>query len=383
MPKKQCVVCKKVTSRGIRPTISCTDCDDIFHPQCIELDGDSLLAPYCCSNCATQRITSNCLSSNPAPVGSTDTSLHSQTASTSTSLPQPPFSTPPTSSPEASSDTTPSTNNTNANSKKRPASSPSPTYTRVTKVARSSSSTTSPEMAAHLSQKELDLRARRDQIESSAPEWHQLFLSDYRTECANNESRFAKIERKSDCVLQALSMTDENEIKISGIPAILQATLIESAEKILEEIGFPSSKRLIIDHREWPASRNVNDDQQVQHRTVILKLVGGARDAILRKAKNLRGKTAESIFGLGGNSPIFLSPMYPRPVYQLLREARKTSKALNYAPPIVKNLIVFMRENIDSALIPIRDLADLHALPPRNPPTQPMQIDPATSATAQ
>ncbi|KAJ8681985.1 hypothetical protein QAD02_017777 [Eretmocerus hayati] len=89
---------------------------------------------------------------------------------------------------------------------------------------------------------------------------------------------------------------------------------------------------------------------------------------VLRNAKKLKDKTAQSIFGAGGNNRIFINQVYPRPVYALLREARKASKTLNYAPPIVKNMLVFMRESSESELILVKDTADIKNLRPRVAP---------------
>ncbi|KAJ8664693.1 hypothetical protein QAD02_006355 [Eretmocerus hayati] len=231
-------------------------------------------------------------------------------------------------------------------------------------------------MSHTLTQRELDLRARRDEIEANAPDWHQLFLTDYRATTAANEQRFEAIEKKNDCILRALSQTDENEIKISGIPTGLNVPLIQSAVRLLQEIGLTSPSNFILDHREWPAKENES------HQSIIVKLVGGVRETVLRNASKLKGKTAQSIFGSGGNTRIYINQVYPRHVYKLLREARVASKSLNYAYPLVKNMIVFMRETRDSDLILIKDSADITRLRPRIiQPTSPTANHPDTSMT--
>ncbi|KAJ8682496.1 hypothetical protein QAD02_018288 [Eretmocerus hayati] len=227
-------------------------------------------------------------------------------------------------------------------------------------------------MAHTLTQRELELRARRDEIETNAPDWHQLFLSDYKATTAANELRFEAIEKKNDCILRALSQTDENEIKISGILTSLNVPLIQSAVKILQEIGLSSPMNFILDHREWPVKENES------HQSIIVKLVGGARETVLRYSSKLKEKTAQSIFGSGGNTRIYINQVYPRHVYQLLREARNASKSLNYAYPLVKNMIVFMRETRDSDLILIKDSSDIKRLRPRTiqaPGASPTQRD--------
>ncbi|KAJ8686875.1 hypothetical protein QAD02_022669 [Eretmocerus hayati] len=192
-----------------------------------------------------------------------------------------------------------------------------------------------------------------------SPEWHQLFLSDYKLTNAANEQRFVALEKKNDCILRALSHTDENEIKISGIPATLEAPLLQSAVKILQEIGLTSPANFILDHREWPLKENE------PYRMIVVKLVGGVRDMVLRNSVKLKDKTAQSIFGMGGNSRIFINQVLPRSVYGVLREARKASKTLYYATPLVKNMMVFMRETRNSEPILIKDELDIKSLKPR------------------
>ncbi|KAJ8665552.1 hypothetical protein QAD02_007214 [Eretmocerus hayati] len=157
-----------------------------------------------------------------------------------------------------------------------------------------------------------------------------------------------------------MSHTDENEIKITGIPSAVEAPLIESACEILLEVGLTSLQNLILNHREWQKTGD-NDSQRV----VIVKLVGGVREMIMRNVKELKDKTAQSIFGVGDNTRIYINQVYPRSVYTLLREARETSKMLNYAPPVVKNMLVFMRETSESDLILVQDAADFKNFRPR------------------
>ncbi|KAJ8685142.1 hypothetical protein QAD02_020935 [Eretmocerus hayati] len=86
---------------------------------------------------------------------------------------------------------------------------------------------------------------------------------------------------------------------------------------------------------------------------------------VLRSAKKLKVRTAQSILGVGGNTRIYMNQVHLRSVYNLLREPRKASKTLNYAPPVVQNMLVFMRETSESDLNSIQDVNDTKALRPR------------------
>ncbi|KAJ8670350.1 hypothetical protein QAD02_001609 [Eretmocerus hayati] len=337
MPKIPCNKCKKNITRGENTKIQCAICNNRYHSYCI---GESL------ENGTSVRKCDECLGEL--------TLNHLQTVESETiesSLENPKI--------ESQPSHTPSQTRVSSKRQRSPSSPTSSSHTH--KLARViSPPSTTHTMTSVMNQREQNLRVRREQIEASAPEWHQLFMLDYRATCASNDVRFTTIEKKSDCILQAMSHTDENETKITGIPSAVEAPLIESAWKILLEVGLTSPQNLILNHREWQKTGD-NDSQRV----VVVKLVGGGREMIMRNAKKLQDKTAQSIFGVGGNMRIYINQVYPRPVYTLLREARKTSEMLNYAPPVVKNMLVFMRETSESDLILVQDAADFKNFRPR------------------
>ncbi|KAJ8684638.1 hypothetical protein QAD02_020431 [Eretmocerus hayati] len=307
MPRLYCVKCKASIPRGAEQRQRCVDCNDVFHFDCIvEHRDNSGGAPiYRCDNCTVFQPPRN---SSPHTLGTTPLSPSNNHA---VSVQNKPSSLQLSAeSSDLTSDNVVSPSVASITSGKRQRSSPSPDQlSRVNKLPRSNSHRT---MSHTLTQRELDLRARRDEIEANAPDWHQLFLTDYRATTAANEQRFEAIEKKNDCILRALSQTDENEIKISGIPTGLNVPLIQSAVRLLQEIGLTSPSHFILDHREWPAKENES------HQSIIVKLVGGVRETVLRNASKLKGKTAQSIFGSGGNTRIYINQVYPRHVYKLL-----------------------------------------------------------------
>ncbi|KAJ8671231.1 hypothetical protein QAD02_002490 [Eretmocerus hayati] len=373
MPKILCNKCKTAIPRA-SSKILCVDCGRKYHSDCIrEFSNQGILVRRC----------DNCLAVDPAPsnhIASTVSSL-AIPSNTKPHEPTQPYEqlvnsnsrtqTPSLCTAHHHSRTPPNTNTPG----KRQRSTPSPTsLTQASKFQRLNSPPNIGTMTSNHSQRELDLLARREEIERSAPDWHQLFQIDYRAASIANEKRVANIEKKSDCILQALTHTDENGIKISGIPSTIQAPIIDSAVKILQLIGLTSPLNFILQHREWPMPADKNSE-----RVVVVKFVGGVRETVLRNAYKLKDMTAQSIFGVGGNVRIYINQVYPRAVFNLLREARKASKSLNYATPLVKNMIVFMRETQDSELILIKDSTDIRQLQPRIVPPRSEAVAPSDS----
>ena len=107
-----------------------------------------------------------------------------------------------------------------------------------------------------------------------------------------------------------------------------------------------------------PAS---NDDRQFF--SLVVKTVSpDVRDDIVANSRLLRGKTAQSIFGDGGERQVFMTAIWPKLVYDLLRAAAEKSKLLNYLRPVVRNLVVYARPDKSSPMIPVRTIADLDKL---------------------
>ena len=98
-------------------------------------------------------------------------------------------------------------------------------------------------------------------------------------------------------------------------------------------------------------------------RAVVLKLAcPSTRDDILTMTPRLRKIDCQSIFGVGGDTKLLVSALWPRPVFMLLRRAIDVSKTLNYERPIIKNLTVFARPSKSAPLISIHRASDLDTL---------------------
>ena len=163
------------------------------------------------------------------------------------------------------------------------------------------------------------------------------------------------------------SQLDSREICISGIPksftndhaaAVMQ---VFEATNNSQNLNFVSAIRvfhpLIHDHK-VPVS---NDDSR--YFSLAIKTVSlGVRDDIVANLRLLRGKTAREVFGGGGERQVYMTAIWPRLVYDLLRATAGKSKALNYLRP--SNLVVYARPDNAAPMIPVHSITDLDKLQP-------------------
>lgn len=179
-------------------------------------------------------------------------------------------------------------------------------------------------------------------------------------------------------VRQLLLERDECEVRISGIPASVTTSTSRSVERILEVIGIENPTRFILDYRGWLPGASADLPEGVEEASntasslvTVVKLTSNVvRDLVLEKAVALRSLTAHMIFETGGDTRVYINPIWPKPIYELLKCARERSKSLGYALPLVKNMIVHVRETPKSKLIPIFRKSDLGTLPRRSAPSR-------------
>ena len=188
-------------------------------------------------------------------------------------------------------------------------------------------------------------------------------------------SKVKSLEAIQSGLVNTHLLTDTCEVKISGIPKSPQNEHATVLEKIFNTIGTVSCTNHITSVRNWSPSSQAqnqgspNDDSA----SIVIQTVSATvRNSILSKSRLLKGKTAHSIFGCGAKRPIFISAIWPRPVYELLRLATEKSKALNYARPVVRNLVVCMKPTSTAQPIPVfsnDELNNSEKFPP-NPRTE-------------
>ncbi|XP_058789696.1 myb-like protein AA [Phymastichus coffea] len=89
-----------------------------------------------------------------------------------------------------------------------------------------------------------------------------------------------------------------------------------------------------------------------------------SRDRVIAATARIRELTVLSIFGCGGSTPVYVRPVYPKVIYDLLTKARAACTSLGYLRPVVRNLRIFVRPTFNSELLPILCEEDLYLLPP-------------------
>lgn len=238
---------------------------------------------------------------------------------------------------------------------------------------------------------------------ASEPPWFTAFLAEFRSAQQRNEmvlknltARVADIEEKfkkqsaesieqfavlkSDIssITTTLLSKDSCELRVTGIPCNLSSEPTDIVKNLFTALELPSFLPHIMKIRDWhPPTDSSSTDAtsrsglslqrtseafvSTKTRTMILKMSSSAvRDDLLARSSKLRGLDAEAVFGSGGKSKVFISPLWPKPVYLLWRQALGISKNLNYARPVVRNLIVCMRETLTSNLVPVFYENDFH-----------------------
>lgn len=190
---------------------------------------------------------------------------------------------------------------------------------------------------------------------------------------ARHSAQIAALSIRIDAISNHFTIHDPYEIRISGLPSVsTDLSLRDMTERVFTAIGCPNYVNHTIDIREWlhkPASADAAGQPSSggrNKRCIVVQFTSGiARDIVLKSVKKIERQTAESLFGVGGRGRIYINILYPRSVYQLRKKAISVARSLNYARPVVKNLVVCMRETRESPLIPVYSEDALAALPRR------------------
>lgn len=310
-------------------------------------------------------------------------------------------------------------------SHKRPASPPSPSLTRATKLHRQVSSDNSLDF---LQSSRPSSGSLSDEMGDAAPEWFVAFSAKLDASIAKiNESQVnlsADIARISDAQsslsgdLKALDSKisaheaqtkaqiaelrgelhrevgalrsefsgatgsslmhqhDTCEVLLSGIPHDIPLNDEQIVKSLLAFLGLNAVFNLVLDWRPWrtanrsggPSGSTLSTDANFppgRSRGVVIRFASAViRDKVASSAIKLRDKKCSEIFGSGGDANIFLRPLWPKQLYELFQKTVRFCRTINYARPIIRNLTVFARPDSKSALVPIHSERDLTALPP-------------------
>lgn len=221
------------------------------------------------------------------------------------------------------------------------------------------------------------------------PDWFTIFLVLYTTHCDESKGRDHTLlhsvdslrvnvnKKVNDDILREklVAYTDTSELVVHGLYSTFGDSLYTTAKKLLSALrfgidhDFPS----IIETRKWFSpqfqglTQNSSSTSQQQSNTSAFVFQVGSplfRDKILSRANLLKNQNAQSIFGAGGTTPVYIRALWPKPVHELFIEAIKTSKSLDYSRPTVKNLRVCMSQTLRSELVPILSVNDLAQFSP-------------------
>lgn len=160
----------------------------------------------------------------------------------------------------------------------------------------------------------------------------------------------------------AFDQRDDCEVLLSGIPSNVGLADTVILEKTFATMGLHNFGNLITRTRPW---RPKNHRPSAQNTSSIVVQCSSpiVRDRIVSQSHRLARVTVQSIFGTdGAEKHLSLSPLLPKQLYHLLREARSFSHKLNFISPIVRNSTIFIRKSSTSPAIPIHSIIDLNAI---------------------
>lgn len=181
------------------------------------------------------------------------------------------------------------------------------------------------------------------------------------------EGNIKYLHEKTTAMQVAHSERDTCEVRISNIPRGLLAdaqSLDTAVRKVFAAMDCTRAVKHIYRSRIFGAvSSSPLGMAAVQFSCTA------ARDEVLSSGRKLKGKTANSIFGSGGEVGVYVNQILPASIHRLQTEARNQARALNYPPPITRTSGVFMRRLVDDPLIPITFAAELKNLPANDPST--------------
>ncbi|CAB0037524.1 unnamed protein product [Trichogramma brassicae] len=207
-------------------------------------------------------------------------------------------------------------------------------------------------------------------------------ITEFRGHLTNNLNEITAIRGDLNTVsrpvsaahLDLLSSADLCEVRIAGIPSTVEMDSIRTAELVHEPLQLSRLAPLILKVRSWLPQTQASVEAATEstssgitRRTMVVRLASaGARDVLLAAAPRLRLLPIGPIFGIehGGPDRLHMSAILPGPLYGLYKKCQSASRALQYLPPIVRGLRIFMRQSRKSPLIPINGEADLAKLKP-------------------
>lgn len=384
MPKKECAACLLPivrTAGNHTSSVLCTKCSRLYHPNCFN--------PFCPNLfviCHTCEISRKQRDKAAKPVAAYRTfslptksalSAASSSAEVVASSQAPALSAASATSIRSSDQEVASVQaHAVSTSSKRNRSSP-PDISQSIKVFRPTPST---------STLVTDMITDMDELPSDTPPWARVFfkrldvltsgvqelgqkIDAIGTRVSVLEKDVDYISDKTNAMQVSHAYRDTCEVRISGIPRDLLASaqsLDEATRKVLTAMQCTRAIDHIYKSRVFD---NKNSEQGTTGIAAVQFDSTVVRDDVISSGRKLKDKTASSVFGVGGDTGIYVNPILPSPIHKLSGAARAQARALNYPPPRVCHTGVYMRRSFDAPLTPITFASDLQHLAPNEPNT--------------
>ena len=180
------------------------------------------------------------------------------------------------------------------------------------------------------------------------------------------ECSVACLSEKTSALQLAGAHSDSCEVRISGIPSNFLAdgqSLSIAVRDVLTAMGCSDAVKHVYRSRIFDPKGATSSIGTV----AVQFTCTAARDDALKSGRKLKGLTSGKIFGVGGDTGIYVNPILPAPIYKLAGASRARARDLHYPPPLVNLNGVFMRSSLKGPLIPITLRSDLDHLVPNSP----------------
>ena len=186
-------------------------------------------------------------------------------------------------------------------------------------------------------------------------------------------------KQQMDLLRQQFTLTDELEVLILGLPSVFNGTYDEATRLLYAALGLSTNKVPLFDYRDWSPRQQQQDSGPPLTKAYVIELpTPRSRTNLLSQGPKLKTLRANDIWKVGGPHLVSIRPLYPPPVHKLHAAARRVSKEIKYAQPIIKGLVVCMRKNRNSPAVPIYSMEELEGFrlqklprPPQPPPPPP------------
>ncbi|CAB0040683.1 unnamed protein product [Trichogramma brassicae] len=166
----------------------------------------------------------------------------------------------------------------------------------------------------------------------------------------------------------AMHYTDMCEIRFSGLPDLPDMRDAGKVSAILGVLECDESISRIVSVRRWTPRSSTAAGAQAGSALVARFASPVARDAVMSYTHRLATVTKGSIFGTGGQGKIFATPMLTPPLYKLWCSALARAKELNYARPLLRGSLVYVRATPTSRLVKINNMRTRSAFGLSAPP---------------